>query len=182
MVVWPVDIMETILKDEGRPREFDEQLEALFPKLLLHALALTRSMQTAEDLVQDTCARAIDRYDQWRSSRRFDGWVASIMESIWRNELRQKAQRQEQELPEPDQVPERGFESQIHAKLMIDKLRAYSMVSDEDFGLVVRVYLYKYTHRELAEEYRTPLGTMLSRVHRIRAAVEKAERDLEGAA
>ncbi len=162
---------------EERPPTFEEQLVALLPKLNKHALALTRSEQTADDLVQSTCVRALDRMDQWQGTGRFDGWVASIMDSIWFNELRQKRQRQEQELPEPEKILVRGFEGQVEAKFMLDMMRASTTVSDEDLSLVVKIHVYDYTYRDLAEEYDVPLGTMLSRVCRIKAILKNAAKE-----
>lgn len=169
----------TEIKDEERPLPLDEQLVALLPKLRTHARMLTRSILTAEDLVQSTCLRALERLDQWQPPGRFDGWVVAIMESIWFNELRKKRQRQEQELPEPELIAERGFENQSQAKLMLDMLQACHVVSDEDFSLLAKLHVYGYSYRELAEEYGEPIGTVSSRVTRARLALKTAAKKLD---
>jgi RNA polymerase sigma-70 factor (ECF subfamily) len=152
---------------------------ALLPKLKAHALYLTRSGDKADDLLQRTCLRALSRSHQWQVGTRLDRWVAKIMESIWFNELRQQRQRQEQELPEPDQVVASGFESHVQAQLMISDIRrACAKLSDEDFVLVTKIHAYGYTYREIADELGVPIGTILSRVSRAKAVIKRAIEEL----
>jgi len=157
----------------------EEQLVQLLPKLNKHALILTRSRQTAEDLVQDTCETALDRLEQWRGTGRFDGWVASIMKSIWLQKLRQKRLRGEQELPEPDQIVVDGFEDQAQARHMLSVMLAVSNVSEEEFDLLVKLHVYGYTHRDIAEEQGKRRGTVLSLSPRIRANLRRAVSSLQ---
>jgi RNA polymerase sigma-70 factor (ECF subfamily) len=161
---------------EDRPPSPADQLQALMPKLKRQAFALTGSLHLAEDLVQDTCVRALARLDQWRGVGRFDAWVATIMERIWSNRRRQQRQRQEQELPDPDLIPTPGFEAQVDARLTLDDMRRAAGMSDEDFFLVTRIHSYDYTYRDLAEIYGVPHGTMLSRVSRAKAMLRKVVR------
>jgi RNA polymerase sigma-70 factor (ECF subfamily) len=161
---------------EDRPPSPADQLQALMPKLKRQAFGLTGSLHLAEDLVQDTCVRALARLDQWKGVGRFDGWVATIMERIWSNRRRQQRQRQEQELPDPDLVPTPGFEAQVEALLTLDDMRRAAGVSDEDFFLVTRIHAYDYTYRDLAEIFGVPHGTMLSKVSRAKALLRKVVR------
>ncbi len=160
-------------------KDIEDELVVLLPKLKVHALYLTRSGDTADDLLQRTCLRALSRSHQWQVGTRLDRWVAKIMESIWFNELRKKRQRQEQELPEPDQVVAPGFESHVQAQLMISDIRrACAKLSDEDFVLVTKIHAYGYTYREIADELGVPIGTILSRVSRAKAVIKRAIEEL----
>ncbi|MGI9491957.1 MAG: RNA polymerase sigma factor [Geminicoccaceae bacterium] len=166
-------------KDDLSPTKsqhsFEDDLVGLLPKLKVHALYLTRSGDKADDLLQRTCLRALSRSHQWQVDTRLDRWVAKIMESIWFNELRQQRQRQEQELPEPDQVVASGFESHVQDQLMISDIRrACAKLSDEDFVLVTKIHAYGYTYREIADELGVPIGTILSRVSRAKAVIKRA--------
>lgn len=178
LVVWQKDDMAETKKEE-RPLPLEERLVALLPKLITHARMLTRSKLTAEDLVRSTCARVLDRLDQWQSTGRFDGWVIRITESIWFNERRQKRQRQEQELPDPDLIADRGFESQTYARLMLDMLRACHAVSDEDFSALMKLKIHGNSYRELADEYGDSMGTMSSRISRAWLALQTALKNLD---
>ena len=164
--------------NEEAPR-IEDELVGILPKLKAHALYLTRSGDKADDLLQRTCLRALSRSHQWQAGTRLDRWVSTIMNSIWFNELRQRRQRQEQELPEPDLVADSGFESQMEAQLMISDLRrACTRLSDEDFALVTKVHSYGYTYREIADELGVPIGTVLSRVSRAKATIKRAADEL----
>ena len=169
-------------EEEKGPPTLREQLVALTPKLQMHAWELTRSKQTAEDLVQSTHLRALETLHQWTGRGRFDGWVAKVMDSIWSNELRRQRRRPEVELPDPDLIVAGGFENQVQEKLTIVMLHARSKLSDEDFGMLVKVYVYGYTFTELAEELTMPRGTALALVHRIKAVLRKIAKqsDQEG--
>ena len=151
----------------------EDELVGLLPKLKAHALYLTRSSDKADDLLQRSCLRALSRSHQWQAGTRLDRWVSSIMNSIWFNELRQRRQRQEQELPEPELLADQSFESQVQAQLMVSDLRrACAKLSDEDFALVTKIHCYGYTYREIAEELGVPMGTVLSRVSRAKAIIK----------
>lgn len=163
----------------GREGTIEEELVAILPKLKAHALYLTRSGDKADDLLQRTCLRALSRSHQWQPGTRLDRWTSTIMNSIWFNELRQKQQRQEQELPDPDLVADQGFEAQIEAQLMItDIRRACIKLSDEDFALVTRIHVYGCTYREVADELGVPIGTVLSRVSRAKAVLKRTTEEL----
>ncbi|MGI9508802.1 MAG: RNA polymerase sigma factor [Geminicoccaceae bacterium] len=158
----------------------EDELVGILPKLKVHALYLTRSADKADDLLQRTCLRALSRSHQWQAGTRLDRWASTIMNSIWFNELRQKRQRQEQELPEPDLIADRGFESQMEAQLMVSDLRrACARLSDEDFALVTKVHCYGYSYREIADELGVPIGTVLSRVSRAKAMIKRAADELK---
>ncbi len=58
------------------------------PRLWRYALVLSRQRHIAEDLVQATCVRALERGDQFVSGTRMDRWLLSILHSIWLNEVR----------------------------------------------------------------------------------------------
>lgn len=165
--------------EDDRPPMFEKHLVALIPKLNRHALALTGSKPAAEDLVQNTCVRALDRWHQWRAEGSLVGWVITIMESIWLNDRRRIAQRGEQPLRDVDEVLDRGFEGQVQARFMLAMLRSSGAVSDEDFSLVAKIHLHNYTYRDLAEQLGMPIGTVLARVSRARVALRKAADELD---
>ncbi|MBN9026116.1 MAG: RNA polymerase sigma factor [Rhizobiales bacterium] len=65
-------------------------LEALWR----YGLVLSRNRDTAEDLVQATCVRALERSHQFLPGTRLDRWLFAIQRSIWINELRSQRVRQ----------------------------------------------------------------------------------------
>src|ERR1700729_2378665 len=63
-------------------------------RLWRYGLVLSGARDVADDLVQATCVRAIERADQFQSGTRLDRWLFAILRSIWLNELRARRVRE----------------------------------------------------------------------------------------
>src|SRR5260370_41886629 len=81
------------MNDASR-REVRAGLEACLARLWRYALMLSRASDAAEDLVQATCLRAIERADQFVPGTRLDRWLFTILRSIWLNEIRARRIRE----------------------------------------------------------------------------------------
>jgi RNA polymerase sigma-70 factor, ECF subfamily len=69
-------------------------LQSSLARLWRYALVLSKSRDVADDLVQATCLRAIERADQFVPGSRVDRWLFAILRSIWLNEIRSQRIRQ----------------------------------------------------------------------------------------
>lgn len=84
---------------EGKPiatREVRQQLAAHLTRLWRYGLVLSRNRDIAEELVQSTCVRALERSGQYTPGTRIDRWLFAILHSIWISELRARHVRQGQ--------------------------------------------------------------------------------------
>src|ERR1700692_2520441 len=63
-------------------------------RLWRYGLVLSGNRTVAEDLVQATCLRALERAHQFEAGTRLDRWLFSILHSIWLNEIRAARYRQ----------------------------------------------------------------------------------------
>ncbi|MEG2393122.1 MAG: sigma factor, partial [Pseudomonas sp.] len=63
-------------------------------RLWRYGLLLSRNRHVAEDLVQTTCVRALERAAQYVAGTRMDLWLLSILHSTWLNEVRARRVRQ----------------------------------------------------------------------------------------
>src|SRR5450755_1392172 len=63
-------------------------------RLWRYGLVLSGARDVADDLVQATCLRAIERAGQFQSGTRLDRWLFAILRSIWLNELRARRVRE----------------------------------------------------------------------------------------
>lgn len=168
-----MDRIDTDRSGPVEPADLNDELVSLLPKLRAEALYLTRSSDKADDLLQATCLRALSRSHQYSANTRLDRWVSTIMNHIWFDELRKVAVRQEQELLEPNEVAETGFERRVEAQIMISDLRrACSKLSDDDFSLLVKIHVYGWTYRQVADDLGVPIGTVLSRVSRAKSLIK----------
>jgi len=73
--------------------EFRDDLIALLPRLWRYAMVKCRNPDKANDLVQATCERALSRSHQFQAGTRLDDWTITIMQSIWKNDLRRDSIR-----------------------------------------------------------------------------------------
>jgi len=81
------------MSDASR-QEVRAGLEPCLARLWRYGLMLSRASDVAEDLVQATCARAIERADQFVLGTRLDRWLFAILRSIWLNEIRARRVRE----------------------------------------------------------------------------------------
>ncbi len=79
---------------EASRREVRAGLEFCLARLWRYALVLSRANDIADDLVQATCLRAIERADQFAPGTRLDRWLFAILRSIWLNEIRARRVRE----------------------------------------------------------------------------------------
>ena len=79
---------------EESQREVRAGLERCLGRLWRYGVMLSRSGAAAEDLVQATCLRAIERADQFVPGTHLDRWLFVILRSIWLNEMRARRIRE----------------------------------------------------------------------------------------
>jgi RNA polymerase sigma-70 factor, ECF subfamily len=68
--------------------EFNNALEQQIPRLRRYARALTRNEARADDLVQETLVRALDKQRLWQPGTNLRAWLFTIMHNLNVNEVR----------------------------------------------------------------------------------------------
>ncbi len=144
---------------------FNRDLLELLPRLRRYALALSRSTQTAEDLAQATCVRAIEYKSHFVRGTHFDRWVFSILVSLWRNEVRARRVRLGNGCVEADSVACTDMERALDRRIMGRQIRdAVDDLPEAQRRAVVHVYLEGRSYKEAAELENIPIGTIMSRL------------------
>ncbi|MBX6322945.1 MAG: RNA polymerase sigma factor [Rhodospirillaceae bacterium] len=140
-------------------------LAAELGRLWRFGLVLSGSRSAAEDLVQATCLRALERAHQFVPGTRLDRWLLAILHSIWLNELRSARYRRGQGLVDAeaglafDGVA--GLETNIMAAQVLAEVQALPEAQRETVFLV---YVEGFTYREAASLLGVPVGTVMSRL------------------
>lgn len=155
------------------PASFSKDLTALIPRLRRYALVLTQRKEDAEDILQSTLERAIDKQQQWSEDSHLDRWAFTIMNSIWKNELRYQSTRK------GNGVSYNASElGDISTKDNLDRTFLYQQVFKEVMQLpenqreaILLVYVEGMKYQQVADLLSIPLGTLMSRLARARIAL-----------
>ena len=73
--------------------EIRSRMVELLPRLRRFAVALTGDLDQGDDLVQETCVRALSRVDQYQPGTRLDSWMYRIAQNLWLDRMRAKKVR-----------------------------------------------------------------------------------------
>ena len=159
---------------EASRREVRAGLEPCLARLWRYALVLSRANDAAEDLVQATCLRAIERADQFAPGTRLDRWLFAILRSIWLNEIRARRIRQGGGFVDAEDALSfdgaRAVETNI---LAAQVLKEISRLPEAQRETVLLVYGEGYSYAEAAAALSIPIGTVMSRLAAARAALTK---------
>lgn len=163
------------MNEELQRDELLTGLPQLMPRLWRFALRLTQHQADAEDLVQRSYVRALERRHQWQPGTSLVSWVFAIMHSIWMNELRSAQRRREGSLAadqEFDDVMEPSSSADPEYKMMCKQVvQAVNALPDAQRIVMTLVAVEGLSYRETADVLDVPIGTVMSRLARARLSI-----------
>jgi RNA polymerase sigma-70 factor (ECF subfamily) len=133
-------------------------------RLWRYGLALSAAREVAEDLVQATAVRALERAEQFESGARIDRWLFGIARSIWVNEIRAQCVREGRVFIDSGQVlfsEGTKIEANIVARQV---LNAVHRLPEAQREAILLVYVEGFSYAEAAEFLGTPIGAVMSRL------------------
>ncbi|MGI3168911.1 sigma-70 family RNA polymerase sigma factor [Pseudooceanicola sp. C21-150M6] len=148
---------------------FKDQLQACLPDLWRFAFALTRDRDAADDLVQDCLERALKKQHLRAPGRALRPWLMTMLRNIHRNDRRRPVLRGAdlaEDIADPA-GPDRA-EDRLELSRLID--RVARLPEDQRVPLLF-VVVGGMSYAETAEALDIPLGTVMSRIARARAAL-----------
>jgi RNA polymerase sigma-70 factor, ECF subfamily len=157
---------------EASRREVRAGLEPCLARLWRYALVLARSADAADDLVQATCVRAIERAEQFVPGTRLDRWLFAILRSIWLNDIRARRVREGGGFVDAEDALSTDGEREIQTNILAaEVLRAIGRLPEAQRETVLLVYAEGYSYAEAAGALGIPIGTVMSRLASARAAL-----------
>ena len=140
-------------------------LPEIFPRLWRYCYVLTGSRDTADDLAQATCVRAIEKSSLLQYDDKIDRWVFRIAQRVWLNELRSTAVRRGGGLvPVEDANLTSSAPSPESNIFAAEVLSGVMALPEAQRTAVLLVYVEGYTYREASEALDIPIGTVMSRL------------------
>ena len=168
-------------------KRFQQDALPLLDSLYAGALRMTRNPADAEDLVQETMLRAYRAFDRFEAGTNLKAWMFRIMTNAYINTYRKKQREPKkvssdeiedfdlfQELKNHDPDINRSAESVVLDGIVdTDIIEALDDLPEQFRLAVVLSDLEDFSYAEMAEIMDVPLGTVMSRLHRGRKALQK---------
>ena len=157
---------------ESSRREVRTGLEPCLARLWRYALVLSGTSDAAEDLVQATCLRAVERADQFVPGARLDRWLFAILRSIWLDEIRARRINEGAKVVDAeDALGTNGEEAAETNILAAEVLKAIGPLPEVQRETVLLVYGEGYSYAETASTQGIPIGAVKCRLAAARLAL-----------
>lgn len=170
---------------------FERDALPLLDQLYGGALRMTRNPADAEDLVQETYVKAYQAFNSFSEGTNLKAWLYRIMTNTYINSYRKKKRQPTQQSSEDvtdhqllatSSHESVGLESaEVEALKNLPNQRIAQAMNDlsEDYRMVVYYAdVEGLAYKEIAEIMGTPLGTVMSRLHRGRKQLREALKDV----
>jgi RNA polymerase sigma-70 factor, ECF subfamily len=181
------------MADQAR---FAELAMEHMPSLYSAALRMTRNPADAEDLVQETFLKAYRAFDRFEDGTNLKAWLYKILTNTFINSYR--AARRRPEKADVEDVEDlylyrrlgglqaagagRSAEDEVFDRFTDDEVKQAIESLPEAFRIAVLLAdVEGFSYKEIADITDVPIGTVMSRIHRGRKALQKALHDYASA-
>jgi RNA polymerase sigma-70 factor (ECF subfamily) len=164
---------------DERAARFERDALPYLDQLYSAAMRMTRNPQDAEDLVQETFAKAFSSFHQFREGTNLKAWLYRILTNTFINSYRKRQREPQQSMSEDVEDWQLArAESHTSSGLKSAETEALEHLPDsdvkealsqlpEDFRLAVYLAdVEGFPYKDIAEIMNTPIGTVMSRLHR----------------
>jgi RNA polymerase sigma-70 factor (ECF subfamily) len=167
---------------------FADQAMQYAPQLFSAALRMTRNRSDAEDLLQETYLKGFRSFHTFTEGTNLRAWLFRILTNTYINRYRAKQRRpDETDLDDVEDLylyrrlntlddPSRGLSAEESLMEMLPdaEVKAALEALPDNFRLpIVLADVEGFSYKEIAEMLEIPIGTVMSRLHRGRKAMQK---------
>jgi RNA polymerase sigma-70 factor (ECF subfamily) len=158
-----------------RPKDSSDDVIAQLAPMRRYARALTRDETQAEDLVHDALVRAYERRSTFRPGANLRNWLLSILHNAFIDTRRRRDAELRREA-EAAQLAETSFPAEQESSVYLQQVgRTFFALPDEQRAALHLVAIEGLAYQEAANALGIPLGTLMSRLSRARAALRALE-------
>ena len=158
--------------------EFTNQVQKLSYSLKPVAMNLTRDLDDAKDLIQETLLKALSNKEKFKAGTNLKAWLYTIMRNSFINNYN-KITKRSSTLDNTDFLKylnaDEGYVTQNSAtsKFALKDIDHAISVLNEEYRTPFMMYFNGYKYLEIAEQLQIPIGTVKNRIH-------LARKDLKG--
>lgn len=168
---------------------FEEDAMQYAPQLYAAAMRMTRNAADAEDLVQETFLKAYRAYHTFTAGTNLKAWLYRILTNTYINRYRKQSRRpKEVDLGEVEDLylyrrvatsgtreASRSAEEEVLSGFVDSDVKQAIEALPENFRLpVLLADVEGFSYKEISDIMDVPIGTVMSRLHRGRKALQKA--------
>lgn len=173
----------------GDKKSFAQDAMPFAAQLLATATRMTRNRSDAEDLVQETMLKGFRSYESFEQGTNLRAWLFRILTNTFINSYHaKKARPQESDLGEledtylyrhlpllSDQIKTQSAEDAVFDLFTDDDVKHALEALPQAYLLpVLLADVQEFSYQEIADMLEIPLGTVMSRLHRGRKALQKS--------
>lgn len=157
--------------------KFANELVALLPRLRRFSMSLTGSVQESEDLVQAAVERALRRGGPPEAD--LCAWMLKVLKNLWIDEIRRRRFRVVEPLSE-EAMGEDGRKTTADRLDWLQAHRAMESLPIEQRLVLALIVIEGLSYQQAADVLGAPIGTVMSRLARARAALADRLADAPG--
>jgi RNA polymerase sigma-70 factor, ECF subfamily len=146
--------------------DFNHLLEEQIPRLRRYAGALTRNIERADDLVQDTLVRALAKQHLWQAGTNLRAWLFTLMHNQNVNNVRRGVHQGQNIDVEVMSNVLAATTDPTASRQLYELNRALSQLAQEQRQTILLVGLEEFSYEETAAILNVPVGTVRSRLSR----------------
>lgn len=148
--------------------EFSNKLSGLASLLHSFAYNLTKNVEDAKDLFQETTFRALSNRDKFQPGTNFKAWTFTIMKNIFINNYRKKVKANTILDTTDNQFylnsGNHATGNSAEGEILLKELNALLVSLDDSIRIPFMMHFDGFKYQEIADELSLPLGTVKSRI------------------
>jgi len=151
------------------------RMVVFLPRLRRFAYSLTGDLDQADDLVQETCERALSHLDKLRPETRLDSWMFRIAQNLWVDRARaRKVRGVAVDLDDARDLSGPDGRVVTEARLMLESVqRGIAKLPPDQQVVIALVCVDGASYKDAADILGIPIGTVMSRLARARRALHE---------
>jgi len=159
-------------------------LVAALPRLRRYARVLTGDVNRADDLVQDTLARAWEKRQLWQAGSDLRAWLFTIMHNVHVNQFSVRRRELAESSLDADDGPVAGWQIPVRATQsdrleLAEVLTQIGRLPTDQREVLMLAAVEELRYEEIARVQGVPIGTVMSRLNRAREKLRRMNADTQ---